>query len=309
MLSRRWRLLLLGIAVVLAIAYSVASWSIMDQALVAKVTPLKYTPELLGLAYQDISFHPRGGETLTLRGWWLPANGTPEGTVIWVHGLDSNRAAELPFLRDLVDNRFNVLSFDLRGEGLSDYALMGAGLAEQRDVRGAIDYALEDEGAQPGKLFLVGVSFGAAIVLLVGPTEPAVAGVYADSSFAALGDMIAGEVARRTPLPLWAAKVLEPGLILAARVFRGININTVEPVKVVARYSYPIGIAHCYTDQRIPYRDAILLYQHAPAGSWFEAYPCEHAKAYDSFPQQYTSTVLGYLHARLSAEAPIATHS
>ena len=303
--ARRWRIAALAAVLMLAIAYGATSWVIVNQALVAEAHEFDHLPEELDLLYEDVEFQPRGGEDLTLRGWWLPAegDGEPLGTVVWVHGLDSTRAARLPFLADLVANGFNVLTFDLRGHGQSDKALMGAGLHEQNDVRGAIDYALNERGVVPGTLFLMGTSFGAAIVLLVGPDEPAVAGVYADSSFATLGAMITEEVAKRTPLPRFAAGLLKPGLVLAGRVFKGIDLDAVEPVVAAARYPYRIGLTHCHTDERIPFDHVVQIRQNAPRGSSFVAYPCEHAEAYDAFPERYTATVVDYFNARL-AEGP-----
>ncbi|MEX2598023.1 MAG: alpha/beta fold hydrolase, partial [Dehalococcoidia bacterium] len=281
----------------------VVSWVIVNQALVAEAREFEHLPEDLDLAYEDISFQPRGGEDITLRGWWLPANdgSEPLATIIWVHGLDGTRAARLPFLADMVDAGFDVLTFDLRGHGESDKALMGAGLHEQNDLRGAIDYALDERGVPPGRLLLVGSSLGAAIVLEVGPDEPAVAGVYADSSFAALSDMIAEEVAKRTPLPLFAAKLLKPGLITVGRVTKGIDLDAVKPAEAAARYPYRIGIAHCETDERIPFEHAIEIWRNMPPGSAFVSYPCGHADGYNEFPELYVNNVVQYLTARLAA--------
>lgn len=303
--SRRRILVAFSSAVlVLAVLYVAVSWVIVNQALIAEAHEFDHTPEELGLAYEDVSFTPRGDEELTLRGWWLPATGATDtiGTVIWVHGLDGTRAVRLPFLSHLVNSGFNVLTFDLRGHGQSDKALMGAGLHEQNDLRGAIDYALSTREVPPGKLVLMGSSFGAAIALLVGPDEPAVAGVYADSAFAALSDMITEEVAKRTPLPLFAAKLLKPGLVLMGRITKGIDLDAVRPVDAAGRYRYQIGISHCSNDERIPYRHAELLHQNAPTGSSFVDYLCEHAQAYDAFPERYTATVIGYFTERLAGD-------
>ena len=307
--SRRWTFGTLIAVLLLAGAYMLLSWFIVNEALVAEAHEFDHTPEELGLAYEDVAFLPRGGEPITLRGWWLPAAVSTEtqGTVIWVHGLDSTRAANLPFLGDLVERGFNVLTFDLRGHGESEKALMGAGLHEQSDVRGAIDYALAERGAEPGRLFLVGSSLGAAIALLVGADEPAVGGVYADSSFAALSDMITDEVAKRAVLPLFAAKLLKPGMVLAGRLTKGIDLDAVRPVDAAARYSYRLGIAHCHNDERIPIEHAELIRDEAPSGSWFVSYSCEHAKAYDAFPEQYAATVASYLQERLDGSPAVAS--
>ncbi|MEX2430432.1 MAG: alpha/beta fold hydrolase [Dehalococcoidia bacterium] len=299
LISRRWGVAVLAAGLFLLGAYATVSLVVVQQALVAEAHAFEYLPEDLGLAYETVEFRPRSDEDITLRGWWLAA-ADARATVIWVHGLDGTRASRLPLLQDLVARGFNVLTFDLRGHGASDKALMGAGLHEQSDLQGAIDYALDERDVASGTLFLMGSSFGAAVTLLVGPDEPAVAGVYADSAFANLGDMITAEVAKRTVLPLFGAKLLKPGLVMAGRIFRGIDLSAVRPVDAAARYRYPIGIAHCETDERIPYSHGVAIGESAPSGSPFETYACEHANGYDAFPEQYTGAVVAYLDSRLA---------
>src|SRR5262245_48607938 len=83
--------------------------------------PFEQRPEDFNLAYEEVSFKPRGGD-LTLRGWFLP--GQPESPwLIFVHGINSQRtnskAVELA-ARLVVESGYNVLIFDLRAHGTSD---------------------------------------------------------------------------------------------------------------------------------------------------------------------------------------------
>ncbi len=293
-------MLLLALAV-LGAAYVGVSWVVVEQALVAEAKPFEQTPQELGLAYEDVAFKPRGWDDITLRGWLFP-NPDAAATIVLVHGLDGTRSGNLELVRDLLREGFAMLTFDLRGHGESDKAQMGAGLHEQDDVLGAVDFLLEERGAAPGTVLLMGHSYGAVIVLLAGVREPAVAGVYADSAFAALTDVMLKEVADRTPVPRWAATLLEPGLVWAARTFKGIDIEAVRPEAAISQYPYLIGLTHCRTDERVPFQHVVRLRAEAPRGSWFTLYPdCEHAGAYDDFPEQYVAVVTNYFNERLGA--------
>ncbi len=237
MTRRRW-IILVGLPLLVLIVgpalYFALSWAIVEQALVAEAKPFEQTPEELGLQYEDVAFAPRGWDDITLRGWYFP-NPDAAATVVFVHGLDGTRSGDLELVGDLLGQGFAALTFDLRGHGESDKAQMGAALHEQDDVLGAVDFVLSERGAVPGRVFLLGFSYGAAIVLLTGVREPAVAGVYADSAFADLTDLLVKEVSDRTPVPRWGARLLRPGIIRTARWVKGIDIVLVRPELAVPR--------------------------------------------------------------------------
>lgn len=282
-----------AVVLVLFFAYAGMSWYVVAEAREAEVKAIDRFPDDLGLSYEEVTFNPRGDDSITLRGWWIAAD-NPVGTVIRVHGLDQNRADQLEMLKEVVDGDLSVLAFDLRGHGESDDVPLGAGYYETDDVRGAIDYALNERGVEPGKLLLMGRSFGAAVALMVGYAEPAVAGVYADSSFATLSDVLTGEVERRTPFPKWLAQLLKPGITVAGSM-NGIDVDAVRPLDAIGQYEYPLGLTHCLDDDRIPLDHSHRLRQQVRGPVFYTLFPrCGHAGAYDSFSDQYSSIVRTY---------------
>ena len=302
MTRRRWIILvgspLLALIVLTALYFSL-SWVIVEQALVAKAEPFEQTPEELGLRYEDIAFPPRDWDDITLRGWYFP-NPDAAATVVLVHGLDGTRSGDLELVRDLLGHGFAALTFDLRGHGESDKAQMGAALHEQDDVLGAVDFLLSDRGAAPGRVFLLGFSYGAAIVLLTGVQEPAVAGVYADSAFADMTDVLVKEVSDRTPVPRWGAQLLKPGIVRAALWFKGIDIAAVRPEAAVPRYEYVIGLTHCEDDERIPLDNVWRLRAAATLDPQLTVYTgCDHTEGYDNHREQYVTEVVSYFNERL----------
>jgi len=291
-------------AIILAFLYLGVSWYVVDQALKGEVLALEQYPDEFGLTYKDVAFHPRGDDSITLRGWWLPAD-EPIGSIIWVHGVDNNRATELPMLHDLINEGFSVLAFDLRGHGESDAVPLGAGYKEPADVRGAMDFLLDEKLGTPNEVLLMGWSFGAGIALMAAAGEPSVVAVYADSPFASLTDVMINEITLRTPVPGWLASTLRPGIVQMANL-RGIKVDEVQPEVAVTGYTdLVIGLAHCRGDERIPVEHSLRIRAAAAkTGAWFNLYPrCGHNDAYDNFTEQYVSIVTNYFREQLGLPA------
>jgi len=294
----RWSLLVLA---ALALIYAAASIYIASRSLSAEVTPLAAHPAEQRLIYEEVEFPPRGWPELRLRGWWLPA-AEPRATVIRVHGIDSNRSSMLGLSAVLVRSGYSVLVFDLRGHGESDAARMGAGLDERDDVFGAIDFVRRRSDAGGGSVFLHGSSYGGAIALMAGWREEVVVGVFADSSFAALRELVTQEVASRTGLPRWVAVGLRPGITLSGRLLHGVDIDAVNPAAEAAEYAYPLGLAHCRSDERIPldhFEQIESSVRLTPSARVF--HDCPHADAWDLYPIEYAQLVTEYFSSRLNA--------
>lgn len=145
------------------------------------------TPQTFGMAYQNIQFTSSDG--VPLRGWYVPAGGTPRGTIVFVHGLNRSRVEMLPnevFAHGL---GYNGLLFDLRHQGQSGGKVATLGYKERHDVVAAVDYALNQEkAARP--VILWGVSMGASAALMAGADSPDVAAVISDSSFLNFSDVL-----------------------------------------------------------------------------------------------------------------------
>ena len=304
MLTRRRVLGGLIAVMLVSVAYFGVSWVIVGQALEADVIAFEHEPEDFALRFEDVGFTPRGEPDVTLRGWWFPVDDAV-GTVIWVHGLDHNRAERIPLIRDLVGRGFAALAFDLRGHGESDQVQIGAGFFETQDVRGGIDFLLNEKGIEPGTLLLMGHSFGAAVAIMAGAGESALVGVYADSAFASLTDVVVEEVALRTPIPKWGAGLLRPGILFLGDWLKGVDIDAVRPEEAIAGYDYVVGLAHCGADERIALEHGVRLEAAAPPSSLLKVYPdCGHVDAYEEFPEQYVDTVTSYFNERLGVQSP-----
>jgi len=139
-------MVLLACSVLLMVGYSAVSIYIAMRIMEAKRMPIDTTPASLGLQYQDVTF-PSRYDNVQLKGWFIPGvlpNGqlTTQRAIIMVHGDTSNREDKavgiLSLSGDLAHRGFAVLTFDMRGNGLSPAAPRSLGLYEQRDVLGAV---------------------------------------------------------------------------------------------------------------------------------------------------------------------------
>ncbi|MEU9039253.1 CocE/NonD family hydrolase [Streptomyces sp. NPDC048352] len=92
--------------------------------------------------------------------------------------------------RQLADSGYVVVSYTSRGFWLSGGQIETAGPADIADVSAVIDWALATAPADPGRIGLGGVSYGAGISLLASAHDPRIKAVVALSGWADLIDSI-----------------------------------------------------------------------------------------------------------------------
>src|SRR5439155_1463207 len=88
------------------------------------------------------------------------APGKNGATIILIHGYHGSRKQLETLGKLLVDNGFDVLGIDLRGNGESQGAMIDWGEDEALDIKAALDL-LESRGADPSKIGAYGFSIGA----------------------------------------------------------------------------------------------------------------------------------------------------
>lgn len=162
-----------------------------------------YHPETFGLDYEAVRFKTADG--LTLAGWFLPATGEPQGTVIHFHGNAANITNHIVLVEWLPRHGYNVLMFDYRGYGESEGKVTRTGTI--RDGHAAIDYALSRPDVRGRPLFAYGQSLGGAVAVVVAAERPEINAVVAESAFSGYR-RIAARVARRLVFSQWLANGL-----------------------------------------------------------------------------------------------------
>lgn len=216
------------------------------------------SPESYQLDYRWAEFTARDG--VRLKGWYIPAAGTPRGTIIYVHGLNRTRVEMLPKAVFAHSLGYNGLLFDLRHHGISGGDTTTLGYQERLDVEAAVSYVLEQERAAC-PVVVWGVSMGASAGLLAAAETPDIAAAISDSSF----DSLLGTLRHHLQLFLHL-----PGFPIADEVAYGIawrghfRLSDFDVVKAVERLGdRPILFVAVAGDRRMPPAVAQELFAHA----------------------------------------------
>lgn len=249
---------------------------------------------------------------IDIAGWWLPASTgeTPAvaPAVIVVHGFTACRrdAAVLMPAGMLHRNGFSVLLIDLRdhGDSTKEDGRFAAGTDEYRDVLGAADWLRTAQGIPSSGIGLLGISLGAATVLLAAGQEPGVAAVWEDSSYADLGSAVDAELTREGYPTFLAA-----GGVLAARLVSGDDLVSYSPLDAVRRLGgRPLYITHGTEDTRLSvvYGHQLEAAVRADGGnveSWFVD-GAEHAESMITHAAEYEQRLVAFFGASLATPAP-----
>jgi pimeloyl-ACP methyl ester carboxylesterase len=257
------------------------------------------TPSQYNLQFEKVEFQAKDNPEIILQAWWLP-NKNENQAIIFAHGIDANRATRLKMFSEIHDLGYPALLFDIRGHGESTKTKVGLTVKDIGDINGAIDYLKKEKNIDHVLLF--GTSYGASLVLQSAHTNQSVKGVIADAPFNDLVNLLAGEVARRTPIPPLIASQLRHGIIWSARLYEGINLRQINPAENANKLDYPIMLIHCTDDDRIPINHADEIYALATPNSTYLRYEnCGgHDLAYEQFQENYLKEIKKYITAQLN---------
>jgi dipeptidyl aminopeptidase/acylaminoacyl peptidase len=196
---------------------------------------------------------------VTIAGWWIPAPDRGAPAIVVVHGLTACRHDHAVLLPAgmLHRNGFSVLMIDLRDHGESTRVdgRHAGGTDEFRDVLGAWDWLRTVQAMPAARIGLLGISLGAATVLIAGGEEPEVAAVWADSSYSDVRIAIRAEL-ERGGYPAF----LEWGGVAIAAYVKGDALFEVSPLdgaRKLARRA--VFLTHGDADERLNVRYAYDL--------------------------------------------------
>ena len=288
------------------VGYLSFSYVIAERFTHAVRYPVGRAPMVTASTYEDVAF--RTGDGLTLRGWYFP---TPsDRAAIIVHGKDSNRIGgenrTIEKLADfLVADGYNVLVFDLRGNGDSDGDRFSLGYMERRDVAAAIDNLI-GRGFREDRIALVGISMGAGTVLQSLPLHPNVGALVADSSYVDAPTIVTEDLEVLAGVPSW----FTPGVMLMSNLAFGLDGNQVRPIEVVrAHPERAFLFIHCAGDKLIAPHHAYELRAAStnPKSDLWMAAVCQHSWAFNSYPTAYEAHLGAFLESQIPAHTPAAS--
>lgn len=136
---------------------------------------------------QDFKIYPteiawQGARGNGMKGWWI-RNGPKAPLVVLTHGYEMNRFKLLSLASRLKDEGYNVLLFNLRGHGTSEYAVTSLGLYEGEDLARAVEAACMQPEIDPDRVGIYGTSLGAYAALKAAQKNPRVRAMVLDSAY------------------------------------------------------------------------------------------------------------------------------
>jgi alpha-beta hydrolase superfamily lysophospholipase len=231
----------------------------------------KRTPAMAGLAFEEVQFTTADGMQLT--GWLVPHH-QARGNVIFCHGHGRNREHGTGFLPTFHELGLNVLAFDFRGHGDSAGHTATFGKREVHDIVAAATFL---SARFPGKpLFLVGVSYGAAIALQALPQLPDVRAVWCEGCFGRFMSVVDHQF---SGLPGALRNRLIRAYQLLAWLDCGFSGPDTNPGDRLSEVHIPIYFCHALNDELVPFSDGKGLYDSyaGPKASYW----VQGAKHYD----------------------------
>jgi fermentation-respiration switch protein FrsA (DUF1100 family) len=211
------------------------------------------TPDVIGLEHRDVDFKASDG--VRLHGWFLPAKGAAQGTILFVHGNAENISTHIASVAWLPAQGYNVFLFDYRGFGTSEGEPDLDGL--HRDTLAAIETAFMLEGADPGRIVVFGQSLGGSVAissLVRSPRRAQIRGLIVEGAFSSYRRIAREKLAEFEPTWLFQVPL---SFAIDNRYHPEEDIAGVSPV--------PVLIVHGAEDRIVAPSHAQDLYDAAKA--------------------------------------------
>jgi dipeptidyl aminopeptidase/acylaminoacyl peptidase len=234
-------------------------------------------------------------DNVRLSGWWLrPAE--PSGScVIVLHGIGDSRVHSVGFAPMFLAQGYVVLVPDSRAHGASGGGFVTYGLLEKYDVI-AWTHWMKREGCH--RIYGLGESLGASILIQAASVEPAFAAIVAESPFADLREIAEYRIRRILRMPAFLgfplAKLAVSSGMIFARLADGLDFTQVSPVKSIAHTSTPILLIHGLNDFRTPPSHSQELAAANPGDPLWLVPKGAHTRASSAEPDEFRQRVLGW---------------
>lgn len=214
-------------------------------------TPVFFSPGIMGLEQEDISFSTYDG--LTIKGWWMASpNGESNRVAILLHGYMMNRSELAPVAVPLTKEGFHCLIIDFPGHGYSPRRKTGLGFTERGDVLAAVQFVLDR--IPDAEIVLIGSSMGAAAAAFAGPElPPAVRAMVLDGAYSRMSTAITGF------LHFMGGKAVKSFLGPIGQIggpMMGLNPGRISVTDYLKRVSIPVLLIHGDRDVLAPPADA-----------------------------------------------------
>ena len=192
-----------------------------------------------------------------------------------------------------IEHGMNVLMIDERAHGKSEGTVITFGINERQDVLYWARYARNRFGEIP--MFLVGISMGAATVLLASELDlpDNLCGIMADCPYASPREIISS-VSQSLHFP----KFCMIFAVVGAKVLGHFTLEKISAVDTVKNTRVPILIVHGLGDDFVPEHMSAKVAAANPEMITRETFPgAAHAMSYFSDKERYRRIVLEFIEA------------
>jgi fermentation-respiration switch protein FrsA (DUF1100 family) len=235
------------------------------------------------------------GDTANLSAWWLAPQQPNENCVLVLHGIGDSRTGSLRFAPMFLNDGYAVLMPDSRGHGASEGQFVTYGLLEKYDVIAWANW-MKRSGCR--KVFALGESLGASILIQSAAIQPVFSAIVAECPFADLRAIAEYRVGKMlgmfgvAAVPL--AKVVVNSAVLYAHWVDRLNLDEVSPLQAIAHASTPILLVHGLQDSQTPYSNSEGLAKVNPQNPLWLVPNAWHIGAAEAAPDEFRSRVLGW---------------
>ena len=247
---------------------------------------------------------------LTLRGTYVRRRTFERlGVVIFCHEFGGDRHVAAPYTADLLDEGFDVFSFDFRNHGesqrMADYTpRTWVTQYEVLDVLGAIQYVRSLEDADPEGVALVRLSRGGSAAMSAASRTDGIWALITDGAFVSRW-VTTANIRRFMPQFVRLAPVLVPlpwfvhviyGTVVHDLVARKVKHPCINLVRDVRRLRPPLLMIHGARDSTIPVELAYRLRRKLP--NWVRLWivpKSSHNRSLRSDPVRYRRRIGRFL--------------
>jgi fermentation-respiration switch protein FrsA (DUF1100 family) len=190
---------------------------------------------------------------------------------------------------------YSVLMPDSRGHGRSGGEFVTYGWLERYDAIGWARW-LRSQGCH--RVYGLGESLGAAVLIQASDVEPQFDAIVAECAFSDLRSIAEKRTREMSHLPEWlaapAAKLVVASAIVYARARYGIDFRQVSPRTSLSQSTTPVLLIHGLRDSRTPYWHSQVLAAANPRAELWLVPGAEHTSASTVAPDEFHRRVLAW---------------
>ncbi|MDW3196956.1 MAG: alpha/beta fold hydrolase [Cytophagales bacterium] len=223
----------------------------------ALIQPYRITEDInpgdFGLVAENLSI--KTADSIELDGYWVHTSNVPKAIIIFVHGIGGCKEHFFGLSKQMDNQGYESILFDLRAHGKSEGQFTTYGFKEKNDIDIIIDrIRLQNDSIKIG---IWGNSLGGAIALQSMEQENEITFGVIESTFRDLEEIMIDYQRRLINLPLgyYMQKSMREAEKLA-----DFKIKDVKPIQSVRKIDRPVLIAHGDSDENISFQYGKDLY-------------------------------------------------